>query len=64
MHLVGYLSRCLADVDVERAARETGVIVGAMSRLYKASRPRSGLMLGFASYPRHMIIPAARRLAT
>lgn len=63
MHLVAYLGAGLSDIAVERAAREHGVVVRAMSRFYKASRPRSALMLGFAGYPRPMIIPAAVRLA-
>jgi hypothetical protein len=59
MHLVAYTRRGLSDVTIERAAREQGVIVRAMSRLYVEAPPRSALMLGFSGYPRQTI--AARR---
>jgi GntR family transcriptional regulator / MocR family aminotransferase len=63
MHLIAYLGDGQSDVDIEDAARRKDVIVRAMSRLYKAARPRPALMLGFAGYPRQMIIPAVARLA-
>ena len=63
MHLVAYLRRGLSDVAVERAAREHGVIVKAMSRMYVAAPARQGLMLGFSGYPRQTIGPAVARLA-
>jgi GntR family transcriptional regulator / MocR family aminotransferase len=63
MHLVAYLRRGLSDVAIERAARERGVIVRAMSRLYVAAPPRSALVMGFSGFPRQMIPPAATRLA-
>jgi len=63
MHLVAYTRRCLSDAAVERAGRQHGVIVRAMSRLYVAAAPRSALVLGFSGYPREMIIPAVERLA-
>jgi GntR family transcriptional regulator/MocR family aminotransferase len=63
MHLVAYLRRGLSDVGIERAARENGVIVRAMSRLYVAAPPRSALVLGFSGYPSRMIPPAVARLA-
>jgi len=63
LHLVGYLGRGVSDVDVEHAARASGVVVRAMSRFYKAARPRAALLLGFTGYPRHMIAPAVPRLA-
>jgi GntR family transcriptional regulator/MocR family aminotransferase len=63
MHLVAYLRRGLSDVAIERAARDHGVIVRAMSRLYVAAPPRSALVIGFSGYPRQMIPPAVTRLA-
>jgi GntR family transcriptional regulator / MocR family aminotransferase len=63
MHLVAYLNSDLSDIALEQAARERGIIVQAMSRLYKAAPPRSALMLGFAGYPRQMIAPTVARLA-
>src|ERR1700716_4478014 len=48
MHLVAYLRRGLSDRVIERAAREQGVIVRAMSRMYVAAPARSALMFGFS----------------
>jgi GntR family transcriptional regulator / MocR family aminotransferase len=63
MHLVAYTRRGLSDVTIERAAREHGVVVRAMSRLYVEAPVRSALMLGFSGYPRQIIAPAIVRLA-
>jgi GntR family transcriptional regulator/MocR family aminotransferase len=63
MHLVAHLRRGLRDVAIERAGRERGVIVRAMSRLYVDASPRSALLMGFSGYPRQMIAPAVERLA-
>jgi len=63
MHLVAYMRRGLSDVAVERAGREHGVIVGAMSRMYVEAPAQSALMLGFSGYPRQIIAPAIARLA-
>jgi GntR family transcriptional regulator / MocR family aminotransferase len=63
MHLVAFTRRGLSDVAIERAGRQHGVIVRAMSRLYVAARARSALVLGFSGYPRQTIIPAVERLA-
>jgi GntR family transcriptional regulator/MocR family aminotransferase len=63
MHLVAYTRRGLSDVAIERAGRQHGVIVWAMSRLHVAAAPRSALVLGFSGYPRQTIIPAVERLA-
>jgi GntR family transcriptional regulator/MocR family aminotransferase len=63
MHLVAFTRRGLSDVAIERAGRQHGVIVRAMSRLYVAAPPRSALVLGFSGYPRRMIGPAVERLA-
>jgi GntR family transcriptional regulator / MocR family aminotransferase len=63
MHLVAYTRRGLSDVTIERAAREHGVTVRAMSSLYVDAPARSALMLGFSGYPRQIIAPAIARLA-
>lgn len=63
MHLVACLRRGRSDVAIERAAREQGIIVRAMSTMYVAARPRSALVMGFSGYPRQMIAPAVARLA-
>jgi GntR family transcriptional regulator/MocR family aminotransferase len=63
MHLVAYLRRGLSDVGIERAARDHGVIVRAMSRLYVAAPPRSALVMGFSGYPSRIIPAAVTRLA-
>jgi GntR family transcriptional regulator / MocR family aminotransferase len=63
MHLVAYTRRGLSDVTIEQAAREHGVVVRAMSRLYVEAPAQSALMLGFSGYPRQLIAPAIARLA-
>jgi GntR family transcriptional regulator / MocR family aminotransferase len=63
MHLVAYTRRGLSDVTLERAAREHGVVVRAMSRLYVEVPAQSALMLGFSGYPRQIIAPAVAKLA-
>jgi GntR family transcriptional regulator/MocR family aminotransferase len=63
MHLVAYTRRGLSDVTIERAAREHGVVVRAMSRLYVEAPAQSALMLGFSGYPHQVIAPAIARLA-
>jgi GntR family transcriptional regulator/MocR family aminotransferase len=63
MHLVAFTRQGLTDVAIERAGRQHGVIVRAMSRLYVAAAPRSALVLGFSGHPRQTIIPAVESLA-
>ena len=63
MHLVAYTRRGLSDVTIEQAAREHGVVVRAMSRLYVEAPKQSALILGFGGYPRQIIAPAIARLA-
>jgi len=63
MHLVAYLSDGSSDIAIEERASEAGIIVRAISRFYRAARPRPGLMLGFSGFPRQLIVPAAARLA-
>ncbi len=64
MHLVAYLSDGSSDIAVEASARRAGIVVRAISRFYRAARPRAGLMLGFSGFPRQSIVPSAARLAT
>ena len=63
MHLAAYTRRGLSDVTIERAAREHGIVVRAMSRLYVEAAAQSALILGFSGYPRQIIAPAVARLA-
>jgi GntR family transcriptional regulator/MocR family aminotransferase len=62
MHLNIYLNG-LRDTHIESRARQEGLIVRSMSRLFRVAPRRSALMLGFAGYPPQIIVPAARRLA-
>src|SRR6516225_2190773 len=62
MHLIAYLKDGSSDLAVEAAARQAGIVVRAISRFYRAARPRPGLMLGFSGFPRQLIVPAAARL--
>ena len=64
MHLVAYLRDGSSDIEIEAAAQRAGIVVRAISRFYRAARPRPGLMLGFSGFPRQLIVPAAVRLAT
>jgi hypothetical protein len=41
----------------------TLIVARAVSRFYRAARPRPGLMLGFSGFPRQSIVPSAARLA-
>jgi GntR family transcriptional regulator/MocR family aminotransferase len=63
MHLVAYLRDGSSDIVLEDAARRAGILVRAISRFYRAARPRPGLMLGFSGFPRQLIVPAAAKLA-
>jgi GntR family transcriptional regulator/MocR family aminotransferase len=63
MHLVAYTRRGLSDVAIARSAREHGIVVHAMSRLYVEAPAQSGLLLGFSGYPQQTIAPAVARLA-
>ena len=63
MHLIAYLKSGHSDVEIEQAARERGIVVRAMSRLYKKAPPRSALLLGFSGYSPQHLVPAAARLA-
>ena len=48
MHLVAYLRDDSPDIAIGAAAQRTGIVVRAISRFYRAARPRPGLMLGFS----------------
>jgi GntR family transcriptional regulator/MocR family aminotransferase len=63
MHLIAYLRDQHSDVELERAARQSGLIARAIQPMYKKARPRSGLMLGFSGFSRDTIVSAAARLA-
>src|SRR5215471_2228542 len=64
MHLVAYLRDGSSDIAMEATAQRAGIVVRAISRFYRAARPRPGLMLGFSGFPRQLIVPSAARLAT
>jgi GntR family transcriptional regulator / MocR family aminotransferase len=64
MHLVAYLRNGASDIEIERSAKQNGIIVRAMSRFYHRAAPVQALMLGFSGFPRQLIVPAAARLAT
>jgi GntR family transcriptional regulator / MocR family aminotransferase len=63
MHLVAYLCDGSSDIAIEAAAQRAGIVLRAISRFYRAARPRPGLMLGFSGFPRPLIVPSAARLA-
>jgi len=63
MHLVAYLCDASSDIAIEAAAQRAGIVVRAISRFYRAARPRRGLMLGFSGFLRQLIVPSAARLA-
>ena len=50
MHLVAYLCDGSSDVAIEAAAQRAEIVVRAISRFYRAARPRRGLMLGSAGF--------------
>jgi GntR family transcriptional regulator/MocR family aminotransferase len=62
MHLVAGLQNGVSDVVAEAAAAEAGVIVRAISPLYRRAPPESALMLGFSGYAVPQMGPAAARL--
>jgi GntR family transcriptional regulator/MocR family aminotransferase len=63
MHLIAFLRNDLGDVAVEVAARRAGVVVRAISGLYRDAAARQGLLLGFSGYPATAMRPAVERLA-
>jgi GntR family transcriptional regulator/MocR family aminotransferase len=63
MHLVAHLKSGLVDTAIAASANENGVIARPTSRLYRATPPQHGLLLGFSGYPRSVIVPAAVRLS-
>jgi GntR family transcriptional regulator/MocR family aminotransferase len=63
MRLLAELRVPLSDVALEAAARRAGVVVRAVSGLYRAAPPRPGLLLGFTGHPAATAGPALARLA-
>ena len=63
MHLIAYLKDGRSDLEVEAAAEAKGVIARAISRLYHAAEPRSGLILGFTGFPANAMDAGVARLA-
>jgi GntR family transcriptional regulator / MocR family aminotransferase len=50
MHLVAYLCNGSSDIAIEAPAQRVGIVVRAISRFYRAARPRTGIMLGSAGF--------------
>lgn len=63
MHLVANLRSGLSDIEIEKTALQSGVVVRAMSPLYRKAPPRSALMLGFCGYSPQRLVHATARLA-
>ena len=63
MHLVTELCAPLSDIAIESEAERAGIVVRAMSRLYRKAPPTPALMLGFSGFPTPIVAPAARKLA-
>jgi GntR family transcriptional regulator / MocR family aminotransferase len=63
MQLVAYLRDGRADVPLETALRAQGIIVRALSRMYRKAPPRQGFLLGFTGFTPQTIKPAVARLA-
>lgn len=63
MHMMAYLRDGRSDVEVEALAAARGVTARAISPLYHARPPRSGLMLGFTGFPARAMDPGVARLA-
>jgi GntR family transcriptional regulator/MocR family aminotransferase len=63
MHLIAYLKGARSDLEAEAAARAAGVVVRAISPLYRAAEARSGLMLGFSGFPAGAMRAGVERLA-
>jgi len=62
MHLIAYLKDGLADLAVDAAAANAGVIARAISPLYRHAPARQGLMLGFSGFAPGQMDRPARRL--
>src|SRR5579864_3959180 len=63
MQLVAFLAEGRDDVALETRLREKGIIVRALSHMYRNVPPRPGFLLGFTGYPTHVIRPAVATLA-
>jgi GntR family transcriptional regulator / MocR family aminotransferase len=64
MHLVAYLREGHSDVALEASLRSHGVVVRALSTMYRKAPRRQGFVLGFTGFPRQSIVPAVARMAT
>lgn len=62
MHLIAYFKDGRSDLEAEAAADRAGIYVRAISRLYRAAEPRSGLMLGFSGFPARTMAGGVARL--
>ena len=49
MHLVAYLCDGSCDIAIEAAAQPAGIVVRAISRFYRAARPRPGVPVVLAA---------------
>ena len=63
MHLMAYLKDGRSDVEAEARAAARGVTARAISPLFHAQPPRSGLMLGFTGFPVRAMEAGVARLA-
>jgi GntR family transcriptional regulator / MocR family aminotransferase len=63
MQLVAFLAEERDDVALEARLRENGIVVRALSRMYRKASPRPGFLLGFTGYPTRVILPAVATLA-
>lgn len=63
MHLCAMFKRPTDDIAAGAAAAEAGLIVEPLSRFYGSTPGASGLLLGFAGHPAHILRESARLLA-
>jgi GntR family transcriptional regulator / MocR family aminotransferase len=64
MHLVAFLREGLSDVSLEVSLRSQGIVVRALSVMYRRAPCRQGFVLGFTGFPKQSIGPAVARMAT
>lgn len=64
MHMIGYFRDDRSDREAEILADGAGITVRGISRLYRASEPRQGLMFGFTGFPARVMAGGAARLAS
>jgi GntR family transcriptional regulator/MocR family aminotransferase len=63
MHLIAYFRDGRSDRDVEANAIRNGILVRAISPLYRGAAPRQGLLLGFTGFPPQAMAAGVARLA-